>query len=98
MVHLDEYYMDSDYAEAELSLLKASTYSAYAQLGASIVYDSVDDWLSNEQDDAPKPFMQYCPIHYRASSSIKALIDMFRCHLILMSLRPCTKVPNSRFR
>ncbi|MCG9677063.1 OmpA family protein [Vibrio sp. Isolate24] len=78
MVHLDEYYMDSDYAEAELSLLKASTYSAYAQLGASIVYDSVDDWLSNEQDDAPKPFMQYCPIHYRASSSIKALIDMFR--------------------
>lgn len=49
MVHLDEYYMDSDYAQAELSLAKASTYSSYAQLGASIVYNQVDDWLSDAQ-------------------------------------------------
>ncbi|WP_338123939.1 OmpA family protein [Vibrio neptunius] len=78
MVHLDEYYMDSDYAQAELSLLKANTYSSYAQLGASIVVNQVSDWWSNAQDDGPRPFMQYFPIHYRASSSTEALIKMFQ--------------------
>ena len=78
MVHLDEFYMDSGYAQAELSLLKASTYSAYAQLGASIASNQVNNWFSDEKDsESPKPFMEYCPIHYTASSSINALVDMF---------------------
>nr|WP_236800122.1 OmpA family protein [Aliivibrio fischeri] len=79
MVHLDEFFMDSDYAQSGLSFLKAGTYSAYAQLGVSIVSNQLSNWYSDEEDSkSPKPFMEYCPIHYRASSNIKSLVDMFK--------------------
>ncbi|WP_235431371.1 OmpA family protein [Vibrio sp. VPAP30] len=79
MVHLDEFFMDSDYAKAELSLLKASTYSAYAQLGASIAGRRLSDWYSDaEGSESPRPFMEYSPIHYMASSKINSLVKMFQ--------------------
>lgn len=78
MVHLDEFFMDSDYAQAELSLLKASTYSAYAQLGASIAGRQLSDWYSDAEDnESPRPFMEYSPIHYTASANTEALVKMF---------------------
>ncbi|WP_322621760.1 OmpA family protein [Vibrio sp. OPT41] len=78
MVHLDEFFMDSDYAQAELSLLKASTYSAYAQLGASIAGRQLSDWYSDAEDsESPRPFMEYSPIHYMASANTQALVKMF---------------------
>ena len=76
MIHLDEYYMGSNYASSGMSIAKASM--SYAQLGSSVLYHRVDDWISDAPDDTPKPFMQYCPIHYRATNDISRLVEMFQ--------------------
>ncbi len=76
-LHLDEFFMQEkhkQYDSTGLPLLQAKTYTNYAQLGASLLINAIDD----DNGTTESPFQSYCPVHYRASKSAESLIDMLK--------------------